>query len=152
MFGIKFKILKEIVLNIGSKPAHQLGNLTPNISELYFSGSGAEWVSIDGIYSYVIPEGGQFFDVTYVNNLTSELTIIHGHGFICPIKLDGTPYISDIPLSPTQQVTYQYSIKDMSKGTYWIHSHYSAQLEEGLVKFFNFSFLTILILFFSLLL
>lgn len=78
---------------------------------------------------------GDTIQVTVHNNITGpeEGTALHWHGFLqsgTPFE-DGTPGISQCPISPGTSFTYQFQAQ--LYGTSWYHSHYSAQYASGVL-------------------
>ena len=66
------------------------------------------------------------------NNLTDEGTGIHWHGILQKDNqaYDGVPGVSMCPIPPGGQFTYNFPA-ELYGSSYW-HSHYSAQLSNGL--------------------
>jgi FtsP/CotA-like multicopper oxidase with cupredoxin domain len=75
---------------------------------------------------------GDRIRVVLTNHLT-EPTTIHWHGVTVPNAMDGVPYVTQKPVMPGQQFTYEFTVKD-SPGTYLYHSHFdsTAQVGDGL--------------------
>ncbi len=82
----------------------------------------------DGTWGYRGKQG-QIFNVI-VNNNINEPTAIHWHGLILPNNQDGVPFITQEPIIPGKN--YSYNFKLQQKGTYWMHSHYRLQSQKGL--------------------
>ena len=59
-------------------------------------------------------------------------TTIHWHGIILPNGMDGVPDMTQPPVQPGQDFTYEFQVRQV--GTYWYHSHYHSdvQLPVGL--------------------
>uniref|UniRef100_A0A2A4Z1R4 Copper oxidase n=1 Tax=OCS116 cluster bacterium TaxID=2030921 RepID=A0A2A4Z1R4_9PROT len=74
---------------------------------------------------------GQSFRALLKNHL-AEPTTIHWHGIRLPNAMDGVPYLTQEPVYPNEEFTYQFTPKDA--GTYFYHSHFNslAQLGQGL--------------------
>jgi FtsP/CotA-like multicopper oxidase with cupredoxin domain len=67
--------------------------------------------------------------------LTNDLpfpTTIHWHGILVPNAMDGVPGMTQEPVAPGAQFTYEFTAEPA--GTYWYHSHYEsdAQIMTGL--------------------
>lgn len=82
----------------------------------------------DGTWGYRGKQG-QSFNVIVNNNL-DEPTAIHWHGLILPNNQDGVPFVTQEPIMPGKN--YSYNFKLQQKGTYWMHSHYRLQTQKGL--------------------
>lgn len=72
---------------------------------------------------------GQWFDVI-LHNAIAEPTVVHWHGLILPNDQDGVPGVTQTLIQPGQN--YHYRFKLNQAGTYWMHSHYQFQLQQGL--------------------
>ena len=59
-------------------------------------------------------------------------TTIHRHGIILPNGMDGVPDMTQPPVQPGQDFTYEFQVRQ--NGTYWYHSHFHSdvQLPVGL--------------------
>lgn len=64
------------------------------------------------------------------NGLPDSPTTIHWHGVLVPAGMDGVPDISNAPIPPRQTYVYEYPIRQT--GTYWYHSHYGFQEQQGM--------------------
>ena len=66
-----------------------------------------------------------------INNL-QEHTSIHWHGVRVPNAMDGVPYVTQMPVLPSEQFTYAFAPPD--PGTFFFHPHCNtvAQLGRGL--------------------
>lgn len=77
---------------------------------------------------------GDTFQITVINQIAGpeEGTLLHWHGMLLkdvPWN-DGSPSVSLCPIAPGKSFTYNF--KADLYGTSWWHSHYSAQLADGL--------------------
>ncbi|KAJ4360369.1 laccase, multicopper oxidase, benzenediol:oxygen oxidorectuctase [Didymosphaeria variabile] len=74
---------------------------------------------------------GDNIEVTLTNNLQSNGTGIHWHGFrqLGTNDEDGTGGVTECPIPPGGSRTYRF--KASQYGTSWWHSHYSVQYSEG---------------------
>jgi len=102
-------------------------------------------VSPDGVKRHALLVNGQFpgpaieanwgdtFEITVRNNITSpsEGTAIHWHGLLHKGApwYDGVPSVDICPIAPGE--SFKYVFRADSYGTSWWHSHYSAQLVDG---------------------
>ena len=72
-------------------------------------------------------------DVTVnFNNQLPQATTIHWHGVRVPNNMDGVPMVTQNPVAPGKDFTYQFRMLD--SGTYWFHPHLRSheQVERGL--------------------
>jgi CopA family copper-resistance protein len=66
-----------------------------------------------------------------VKNLMDEKTSIHWHGILLPGKMDGVPGLNGFnAIAPGQTFTYKFKVRQA--GTYWYHSHFGTQEQQGL--------------------
>ena len=72
---------------------------------------------------------GDLFRVLVNNRLQVPCTL-HWHGLIVPNYMDGVPEITQYPIAPTNSILMEYPIRQ--SGTYWYHSHYGLQEQQGL--------------------
>ena len=72
---------------------------------------------------------GELFRVL-INNHLEEPCTLHWHGLIVPNYMDGVPEITQYPIESRQSVLMEYPIRQ--SGTYWYHSHYRLQEQQGL--------------------
>ena len=73
---------------------------------------------------------GDTLRVLVRNGLASSPTTIHWHGLLVPAGMDGVPDVSNAPIPPRQTYVYEYPIRQT--GTYWYHSHYGFQEQQGM--------------------
>lgn len=66
----------------------------------------------------------------YVHNLADKPTAIHWHGVQLPNRMDGVPYLTQLPIPPN--TTYIYKFPVVQAGTYWYHSHFALQEQIGI--------------------
>ncbi|KAH6891173.1 Cupredoxin [Thelonectria olida] len=66
------------------------------------------------------------------NNLGNQSTSLHFHGLYMngSTHMDGPAGVSQCPIAPGSSFTYNFTIDQ--PGTYWYHSHTSAQYPDGL--------------------
>lgn len=72
---------------------------------------------------------GDELKVTLTNHLPTETTI-HWHGIAVNNQADGVPHLTQDPIVPGAEFTYQFTAKH--PGTYWFHPHTGMQLDRGL--------------------
>lgn len=65
-----------------------------------------------------------------LTNEMPEPTTLHWHGLPVPYAMDGVPDLTQAPVQPGEQVTYEFTAG--SPGTYWYHSHVGYQFDRGL--------------------
>lgn len=63
------------------------------------------------------------------NGLPDAPTTIHWHGMLVPSGMDGVPDVSNAPIPPAGVYLYEYPLRQT--GTYWYHSHYGFQEQQG---------------------
>ncbi|KAL9093271.1 MAG: hypothetical protein Q9165_004012 [Trypethelium subeluteriae] len=100
-------------------------------------------LSPDGVPKPMLLVNGQFpgptieanwgdeIQVTVTNNLATEGTSLHWHGFLqqgTPYE-DGVPGVNQCPIAPGKSFTYKFQAT--LYGSSWYHSHYSAQYSAG---------------------
>lgn len=71
--------------------------------------------------------------VIHVDNQATNATAIHWHGIyqIGTPFMDGTVGVTQCPIAPGKQFTYEFTVSNQS-GTYWWHAHYGVQASDGL--------------------
>ena len=71
--------------------------------------------------------------VTVINNLPTEGTAVHWHGFLQSYTpwADGVPGVSQCPIAPGWQQTYLF--RATLYGSSWYHTHYSSQYMSGAI-------------------
>ena len=72
---------------------------------------------------------GQTFRAPVTNNLPQE-TSVHWHGLAIPNNMDGVPVLTQPPIPPGGNFTYEWVAPQT--GTYYLHSHVGTQLDRGL--------------------
>jgi FtsP/CotA-like multicopper oxidase with cupredoxin domain len=70
---------------------------------------------------------GQGFDVNVTNTLTQE-TLLHWHGLLPPVTMDGTPMLSGPTLAAGE--TRRFNFDQLETGTHWMHSHVGLQKQK----------------------
>lgn len=66
-----------------------------------------------------------------VKNDLPNATTVHWHGLILPIEQDGVPEISQAPIPPSGEHTYEFVVPD-TPGTYFYHTHFNADRQQPL--------------------
>ncbi len=66
----------------------------------------------------------------YVHNNLDEETALHWHGLFLPNKMDGVPFLTQMPIKPHS--TYIYKFPIVQNGTHWYHSHSGLQEQIGM--------------------
>lgn len=66
----------------------------------------------------------------YVHNKLNEETSLHWHGLFLPNKMDGVPFLTQMPIKPN--ATYVYKFPIIQSGTHWYHSHSMFQEQIGM--------------------
>ncbi len=66
----------------------------------------------------------------YVHNNLDEETSLHWHGLFLPNKMDGVPFLTQMPIKPHS--TYVYKFPIVQHGTHWYHSHSKLQEQIGM--------------------
>ena len=66
----------------------------------------------------------------YVHNEMNEETSLHWHGLFVPNRMDGVPFLTQMPIKP--HATYQYKFPIRQHGTHWYHSHSKLQEQIGM--------------------
>ncbi len=66
----------------------------------------------------------------YVHNQLNEETSLHWHGLFLPNKMDGVPFLTQMPIKPHS--TYLYKFPIVQHGTHWYHSHSKLQEQIGM--------------------
>ncbi|MEO5675715.1 MAG: multicopper oxidase domain-containing protein [Chitinophagales bacterium] len=66
----------------------------------------------------------------YVHNELDEETSLHWHGLFLPNRMDGVPFLTQMPIEPYTTYLYKYPI--VQHGTHWYHSHSKLQEQIGM--------------------
>lgn len=72
---------------------------------------------------------GDLFRVM-VENALPQPTTLHWHGLIVPNLEDGVPGVTQAPIGAGSALYYAFPLKQ--SGTYWYHSHFGLQEQQGL--------------------
>ncbi len=66
----------------------------------------------------------------WVHNELKEETSMHWHGLFLPNRMDGVPYLTQMPIKPGGKYLYKFPI--VQHGTHWYHSHSKLQEQIGM--------------------
>ena len=66
-----------------------------------------------------------------VQNQMDQPFVLHFHGLTVPNKMDGVPYVTQVPAMPGEYWTYEFTIKD-PPGMYVYHSHFNSTEQVGM--------------------
>lgn len=66
----------------------------------------------------------------WVHNELNEETSLHWHGLFLPNRMDGVPFLTQMPIKPG--ATYLYKFPIVQHGTHWYHSHTGLQEQIGM--------------------
>jgi FtsP/CotA-like multicopper oxidase with cupredoxin domain len=87
------------------------------------------------VFGILGPDGKPGATLTYgdgfnyaLSNETAEQTLIHWHGQLPPLAMDGTPVLSGNTLQPGETRAIQYA--NLETGTHWMHSHFGLQEQQ----------------------
>lgn len=69
-----------------------------------------------------------------VENRLPEPFSMHWHGLEIPVEMDGMPGISQDPIAPGAQFTYEFTLRQ--NGTFFYHAHMAMQEMMGLIGLF----------------
>lgn len=70
----------------------------------------------------------------WVHNELEEETTLHWHGLFLPNRMDGVPFLTQMPIKPHS--TYLYKFPIVQHGTHWYHSHSGLQEQIGMYGVF----------------
>src|SRR5262249_14028573 len=123
-------------------PAESAGYVPRPNATRYVLGVGRTSINPDGArpVSAVLGNGrlpgpeirvreGDLLRVLVENRLPDSPTSIHWHGLLDPAAMDGVPDVSNVPIAPGRMYVYEYPIRQ--SGTYWYHSHFGFQEQQG---------------------
>jgi FtsP/CotA-like multicopper oxidase with cupredoxin domain len=96
---------------------------------------GSDWPET-GVWAYngSVPgpelrvQQGETIRLTASNSL-DQPTTIHWHGVRLPIAMDGVPELSQDPIQPGGDFTYEFRAVDA--GTFWYHPHVNSTEQQG---------------------
>lgn len=96
-----------------------------------FSGKSRRAISVNGsipMPTLTFTEGDTA--EIYVHNNLNEETSLHWHGLFLPNRMDGVPFLTQMPIKP--HTTYLYKFPIVQHGTHWYHSHTKLQEQIGM--------------------
>lgn len=70
----------------------------------------------------------------YVYNDLNEETSLHWHGLFLSNRMDGVPFLTQMPIKPHSLYIYRFPI--IQHGTHWYHSHSKLQEQIGMYGMF----------------
>ncbi|MGI8634509.1 MAG: multicopper oxidase domain-containing protein, partial [Segetibacter sp.] len=70
----------------------------------------------------------------WVHNELNEVTALHWHGLFVPNRMDGVPFLTQMPIKPHSVYLYKFPI--IQHGTHWYHSHAGLQEQIGMYGMF----------------
>ncbi len=112
----------------GAKPAYRLGI---GAHEVELFGRKVQGLLVDGSWpgtAMRFGKGDRFR--VLVENRLDQPTSLHWHGLIVPNLEDGVPSVTQAPIGPGDAVYYEFVLQQ--SGTYWYHSHFGLQEQQGL--------------------
>lgn len=73
-----------------------------------------------------------------VKNNMEQSTAIHFHGLMVPNSMDGVPFITQDPIIPGGEFTYEFQVREGNAGAHMYHSHHNStkQVTMGLLGAF----------------
>ncbi len=86
-------------------------------------GRAAKVFAIAGHDDLNLAYGTEFNAV--VENALNEETLLHWHGLVPPVAMDGVPMLSGPTLAPGEK--RQFTFLNLKTGTHWMHSHVGLQ-------------------------
>jgi FtsP/CotA-like multicopper oxidase with cupredoxin domain len=72
-----------------------------------------------------------------LDNQLPQSTVIHFHGIETPNPMDGVPDVTQPPVKPGEQFTYEFVAKGPAMGMYHSHHHAEHQVPDGLLGVFQ---------------
>jgi FtsP/CotA-like multicopper oxidase with cupredoxin domain len=66
----------------------------------------------------------------HVHNRLKEESSLHWHGLFLPNRMDGVPFLTQMPIEPGETYVYRFPI--IQHGTHWYHSHSKLQEQIGM--------------------
>jgi FtsP/CotA-like multicopper oxidase with cupredoxin domain len=75
----------------------------------------------------------------HVKNNLNESTAVHWHGLVLPNDQDGVPFVTQPPIKPGEEYTYEFTAAEGNAGTHMYHSHNNSakQVTMGLLGAFT---------------
>lgn len=134
MNGIKMPAPVKTIIN-NAPPRNIRYDLYIADTMVNFSGKSKRAIAVNGqipMPTLTFTEGDTA-EIYVHNNLTEE-TSLHWHGLFLPNKMDGVPFLTQMPVKPG--VTYLYKFPIIQSGTHWYHSHTGLQEQIGMYGMF----------------
>ena len=103
-----------------------LPSLVPSLNKVHVTING----TIPG--PRIVANAGEWLEITVVNSLPNEPTILHWHGqlqVMTPFQ-DGVPSITQCVIQPGDSLVYAF--RASNAGTFWYHGHHLDQYSDGL--------------------
>src|ERR1044072_1960385 len=72
-----------------------------------------------------------------LHNRLPQSTVIHFHGIETPNAMDGVPDVTQPPVKPGDDFTYEFVAKGPALGMYHSHHHAEHQVPDGLLGIFQ---------------
>ena len=118
------------VFAITAHAASPVINFYVGYTTVNLTGKPAKAIAING--HFIGPtlhfKDGDHVTINVYNHLKKPTTI-HWHGLIVPWRMDGVPMVSQPAIPPGGVFHYKFTLHQY--GTYWYHSHFSLQEQEG---------------------
>ena len=113
---------------IGAKPDYKLAIAA---QEVQLFGQPIQGLLVNGAWpgTTIRYSRGDRFRVL-VENLLDQPTSLHWHGLIAPNLEDGVPSVTQAPIGPGDTLYYEFDLQQA--GTFWYHSHFGLQEQQGL--------------------
>ena len=113
---------------IGAKPDYKLAIAT---QEVQLFGQPIQGLLVNGAWpgTTIRYSKGDRFRVL-VENFLDQPTSLHWHGLIAPNLEDGVPSVTQAPIGPGDTLYYEFDLQQA--GTFWYHSHFGLQEQQGL--------------------
>jgi len=116
------------IWDIGAKPDY---TLSVGEEEVELFGRRVQALLVGGTWpgTAIRYAKGDRFRVLVENRL-DQPTSLHWHGLVVPNLEDGVPAVTQAPIGPGDAVYYEFTLQQA--GTYWYHSHFGLQEQQGL--------------------
>jgi FtsP/CotA-like multicopper oxidase with cupredoxin domain len=87
--------------------------------------------TVNGVYPgpEIRVKEGQRLRIHLENYPRDQYTLIHWHGLLVAIVMEGVPYVAADPIHTQEVFVYEFPIRQT--GTYWYHSHFALQKQLG---------------------
>lgn len=124
-----------LVINILWSTAIFAGNPVVNLVVAYktvnFAGKNVRAIAVnDQIPAPTLHfKQGDHVIINVYNHL-DQPTSLHWHGILLPWQMDGVSWVTQKPIPPGGVFHYHFTLRQ--SGTYWYHSHFGLQEQQGL--------------------